>query len=111
MEVDAEWSVVYANEGAEAEVLSLPKDMQAKFRRISELIKVDGLSKVHEPYVKHVEDKIWEMRLNGRDGIARSLYVAAIGKRVIVVRTFIKKTEKTPRSEIDLAKKRIKELI
>jgi phage-related protein len=106
-----EWRVVYADETAEAEVLALPIDMQAKFKRISELIRVDGLAKVHEPYIKHVEDKIWEMRLNGRDGIARSLYVTAIGKRVVIVRTFVKKTEKTPRSEIELAKKRAKDLI
>lgn len=111
MAAEVEWTVVYADEVAEAEVVALPQDMRVKFRRISELIRVDGISKVHEPYVKHIEDNIWEMRLSGRSGIARSLYVTAIGRRVIVVRTFVKKTEKTPRSEIDLAKKRIKELL
>ena len=43
------------------------------------------------------------MRLTGRDGIARALYVTAIGRRVVVVRAFLKKTQKTPRAEIDLA--------
>jgi phage-related protein len=111
MEEPAEWTVVYADETAEAEVLALPQDMQAKFKRISELIRVAGLAKVHEPYAKHVEDNIWEMRLSGRDGIARSLYVTAFGRRVVVLRTFVKKTEKTPRAEIELAKKRAKDLL
>jgi phage-related protein len=61
--------------------------------------------------VKHLEGKIWEMRLTGRDGIARALYVTAIGKRVIVVRAFVKKTQKTPRAEIDLALRRAQEVL
>jgi len=63
-----------------------------------------------EPNVKHLEGKLWEMRLTGRDGIARALYVAAIGKRVVVVRAFVKKTQKTPRTEIDLALQRAQEV-
>ena len=43
------------------------------------------------------------MRLKGRSGISRALYVTAVGRRVIIVRVFVKKTEKTPRSEIELA--------
>ena len=69
-----------------------------------------GLERMREPYVKHVEGKLWEMRLKGRDGIARSLYVTASGRRVVVLRTFVKKTEKAPRREIELALERAKEL-
>jgi len=65
---------------------------------------------MREPYVKHLEGKLWEMRLKGRDGIARSLYVTASGRRVIVVRTFVKKTQKTPGREIRLALERAKEV-
>jgi len=68
------------------------------------------LERMREPYVKHLEGKLWEMRLKGRDGIARSLYVTASGRRVIVVRTFVKKTQKTPGREIRLALERAKEV-
>jgi phage-related protein len=61
---------------------------------------------VHEPYIKHIEDRIWEMRLRGRDGIARAVYVTAIGRRVVILRVFTKKTQKTPRREIELARQR-----
>ena len=46
---------------------------------------------------KHLEGKLWELQLMGRDGIARALYITAIGRRVVVVRAFVKKTQKTPR--------------
>ena len=69
-----------------------------------------GLESLSEPRVKHLEGKLWELRLTGRDGIARALYVTAIGRRVVVVRAFVKKTQKTPRSEIELALQRAKEV-
>jgi phage-related protein len=47
----------------------------------------------------------------GKDGIARAIYVTAQGQRVIVVRAFVKKTQKTPRAEIDLALRRAKEIV
>ena len=50
------------------------------------------------------------MRLTGRDGIARALYITAIGRRVIVVHAFVKKTQKTPRGAIELARRRAKEI-
>jgi phage-related protein len=65
---------------------------------------------MHEPYVKHLQGKLWEMRLRGQDGIARALYVTAKGRRVVVLRVFTKKTPKTPPSEIKLALKRAKEV-
>jgi phage-related protein len=61
--------------------------------------------------IKHIEDRLWEMRLRGRGGIARSLYVTASGRRVVILRTFVKKTQKTPHREIELALKRAREVI
>ncbi len=69
-----------------------------------------GLERVHEPYIKHVEDRIWEMRLRGRDGIARALYVTAAGRRAVILRVFAKKTHKIPRRETRLAQRRAKEV-
>ena len=48
--------------------------------------------------------------MKGKGGIARALYVTARGERVIVVRVFVKKSEKTPAGEIELALSRAKEL-
>jgi phage-related protein len=50
------------------------------------------------------------MRLRGRDGIARALYLTGTGRRVVILRVFTKKTQKTPRREIELARQRAKEV-
>ncbi len=65
---------------------------------------------MREPHVKHLEGPLWEMRMKGRDGISRAIYVTARGRRIVVVRVFVKKTPKTPRRELDLALERAKEL-
>ncbi len=78
--------------------------------RISELIESVGLFNVSEPHVRHVRGQLWELRLKGKAGIARALYVTAKEQRVVILRAFIKKTEKTPTGEIDLALQRAKEL-
>ena len=77
-----------------------------KFRHIVELIQSKGLDRVREPYVKHLEGKLWEMRLTGRDGIARAIYVTASGRRVVVLHAFVKKTQKTPQRALDIARTR-----
>lgn len=103
------WTVEFVSRVAETELNALPHDMQMRFARIVRLIREFGLTAVHAPYVKHLDGKLWEMRLKGRDGIARSIYAAASGERVLVLRTFVKKTQTTPRRELDLALARLKE--
>src|ERR1017187_9976557 len=96
------WSVEILNDTVRAEIRALPTDLRARFVRLGERIRQTGLVGLSEPHVKHLDGKLWEMRLVGRDGIARALYVTAIGERVVVVRVFIKKTQKIPQNEIDL---------
>jgi phage-related protein len=104
------WTVETLNEKVEAEIAALPSDMRARLVRISEFIEAVGLPNVHEPHVKHLEGPLWEMRMKGRDGISRAIYVTATEKRVVIMRVFVKKTQKTPRREIELALARTKEV-
>jgi phage-related protein len=104
------WSVELLDGEVRSELEAQPKDIVASFLRIVELIEAVGLPQVREPYVKHLEGPLWEMRMRGRDGIARAAYVTASGRRVVVVRVFSKKTQKTPRREIELALRRAKEV-
>jgi phage-related protein len=105
------WTVRYLDAAVEREIKALPKDMQAKLLRIVSMIETLGLERMREPYVKHLEKSLWEMRMIGRDGISRAIYVTASGKRVFIVRAFVKKTQKTPLAEIELALERAKEVI
>ncbi|MBZ4193556.1 MAG: type II toxin-antitoxin system RelE/ParE family toxin [Candidatus Contendobacter sp.] len=103
------WAVIFTPE-AEQEFKALPADMQACGLRVIDLLQAKGPHQLREPYVKPVEGKLWEMRLHGRAGIARALYFARVGRRLCVVRVFVKKTEQTPRHEIELALRRITEV-
>lgn len=60
--------------------------------------------------MKHLEGHLWEMRMNGKDGIARAAYITATRKRVVVVHVFAKKSQKAPRREIEYALRRAKEV-
>ena len=104
------WSVEFLDEDVFAEMQAQPRDVRAKFEHVVRLVQANGLERVREPYIKHLEGKLWEMRLKGRDTIARAIYVTAVGKRIVIVRIFTKKTQKTPRREIKIALDRAKEI-
>ena len=101
-----EWKVEFLDE-ALGEFKELPADIRARFQRIFGMVADMGQDALCMPHARHIDGRrIWEMRAKGRDGIARGLYVVVTDRRVIVVRFFIKKTQKTPLSEIRLALKR-----
>ncbi|MCH7499783.1 MAG: type II toxin-antitoxin system RelE/ParE family toxin [Nitrospinae bacterium] len=104
------WTVETLNDVVHQELEALPADMRARFIRVVELIETFGLEHVGPPHVKHLEGALWEMRLSGKAGIARAVYVTVTERRVVVVRVFVKKTQKTPRREINLALERAKEI-
>lgn len=104
------WTVVFLNHEIKAEFLAIPVDIRADLARIFTLIETYGLVAIGMPYVRHVQDKLWEIRGRGKSGIGRSLYVAHSGQRVVILRTFVKTTQKTPQREINLALIRAKDI-
>jgi len=69
-----------------------------------------GPQRVGMPHVRPLQGKLWEMRMTGRDGIARAIYVAQTGQRLTVLHVFAKKAQKTPRRAIETAAARMKEI-
>jgi phage-related protein len=103
------WSVEFLPVAAKEEA-TLPVDMQARLARMADTIRQHGLLSLPRDWVKPLGDKLWELRITGRDGIARAIYVTASGQRVVIVRIIVKKTQKTPRRELELARQRAKEI-
>ena len=93
-----------------AEILTLPPKLQARFLRLMEMVETVGLDQIHEPHVKHLDGKLWELRAKAPEGIARGIYVAVTGRRVVVLHVFAKKTQKTPKAALELARERMKEV-
>jgi phage-related protein len=104
------WTVEFLNADVRDALSAMPRDIRASVERIVHLIEHHGLERMREPYVKHLEGRVWEMRMKGKDGIARAAYVTATGWRVVVVHVFPKKSRKAPRSDIEIALRRVKEV-
>lgn len=104
------WIVEPLGPVVDAVLAVLPKDMQAAFLRLAEHIEAVGPEQIGQPHVGHLRDKLWEMWFSGRDGIARAVYVTAIGRRVVVVHVFMKKTRRAPQAALNLAERRAKEI-
>ncbi len=100
------WVVETLNPVVDAEIGALPADMRARLVRFTELIEQVGFEALPRDSVKHLEGRLWELRMTGRDGISRAIYVTAEGMRVVILRAFIKKTQKTPPRELALARQR-----
>lgn len=101
-----QWTVHF-HPASEEELRALPDDMQARILRVTELLETFGPQRVGMPHVRPLEDKLWEMRAHGRDGIARGIYVAMQGRTLTVLHVFVKKTQRTPRAAIETARKRL----
>jgi phage-related protein len=81
--------------------------VKAKLARIFDLLQEQGTA-VGKPYVALLKDKLYEIRIEQDTNIYRVLYIAYTGKRFILLHGFQKKTQKTPKKELDLAKERMK---
>lgn len=102
----SDWTVIM-HPLSEPELLALPADMKARFLHIAELLELFGPQRVGLPHIRPLESKLWEMRMQGRDGIARAVYAAVQDRHLLVLHVFVKKTQATPRSAIATALKRL----
>ena len=104
------WTVEYLNSNVEKELLSLPKDMQARFIHITSLLQEFGPQRAGMPHVRSLGRKLWEIRMSGQSGIGRAIYITLHGQRIVILHAFVKKTQKTPQRAIEFALQRMKEI-
>ena len=111
----AEYEVIFydkpdGTEPVKEFLLELEPKMRAKVLRTIELLQNNG-NDLREPYSKYLGDHIFELRAKVGSDISRVLYFFVIGKRIVLTNGFIKKTQKTPVSELDKAKQRREEYL
>lgn len=85
-------------------LLSVDLKMRAKIFRTIDLLAENGTA-LRMPYSEHLEDGIFEIRVKSGSDISRVLYFFVIGRKIVLTNGFVKKTQKTPKNEIELAKK------
>jgi phage-related protein len=103
------FEISYFHERVLNEIESWPVDVLADYARLLELLAEHGPS-LRLPHSRAFGDGLFELRPRGRTGIGRAFYCFLVGKQVIVLHAFIKKTQQTPDSELKTARKRLKEV-
>ena len=104
------WSIDFYDKKVEDDIQSWPVGIKAKFTWIAEKIIEHGPEEVGMPHVKTLGKGLFEIRIKGKEGIGRAVFCQLVEKKVVILNGFIKKTQKTPRKEIELATKRMKEV-
>ena len=99
------WIVEFYNEAVEESILNMPTKLQARMLKLLELIEKHGAN-LGAPHTEPMGDGLFEIRAKAQEGIARSLYCYMKGRHIVILHAFVKKTTKTPKTDISLARQR-----
>jgi phage-related protein len=90
--------------------MKMPSGFLARYIHVSDLMLKYGPN-LGMPHTRAMGEKLFEIRLKSKEGISRIFYCTKIGKKIIILHFFIKKTQKTPMKEIEIARKRLLEVL
>ena len=104
-----QWTVTFYDTDVEAEVLELPPGLLARFLRYAERMEGRGPDR-GIPHTGAMGGGLFELRLKATEGIGRIFYCTMIERRIVILHQFLKKSRKTPRKELEIARRRLKEV-
>ena len=107
--LDVEYLIDYYSEGVEQAILALPDTLAARYVVLARRMLAVGPN-LGEPHTKSMRDGLLELRLKGAEGIARVFYCTLVGRRIMMLHSFVKKTQRTPPRELEIALSRMKEV-
>lgn len=103
-----DWTIVYYSEALQEELLAMPAGFLGRYLRYTDKMEVYGPD-LGMPHTRAMGDGLFELRLKAPEGIARVLYCTLVGRKIMVLHQFIKKTDRTPLKELKIARRRMKE--
>jgi len=103
------WTITYYNDLIQNEILAMPAGFLGRYLRYSDRMEVYGPD-LGMPHTRSMGEGLFELRLKAADGIARIFYCTRVGKEIVILHQFIKKTGKTPPKELATARRRMKEI-
>lgn len=103
------WRISFYSAGLQKEILNLPAGLVARFLRYAERMEAYGPD-LGMPHTRAMGQGLFELRLKAAEGISRVFYCTLVGRRIVMLHQFVKKSEKTPRRELDIARTRMKEV-
>lgn len=103
------WTIEYYSAQVEQAILNLPTGLLARYLRLTDMLMLFGAN-LGMPHTRAIGDGLIELRVKGREGIARVFYCTVRERRIIVLHSFVKKSEKTPKRELETAYRRLAEV-
>jgi len=103
------YSIHFYNASVQADIDDWPSGINASFTRITEQM-VESGPNLGLPYTKPFGDGLFEIRAKGEEGIGRALFCSLVGRKILILHGFVKKTQQTPNKELKIARKRLKEV-
>ncbi len=103
------WQILYYSQKLEKEILNLPDGLLARYLRLTDLMLEFG-SNLGLPHTKAIENGLFELRVKSKEGIARVFFCTKVGEKIIMLHSYIKKSQKIPKKEIKIAKSRMSEV-
>lgn len=103
------WTITYFSESVQQEILNMPAGFLALYLRYTDRMEVFGPD-LGMPHTRAMGDGLFELRLKAAEGITRVFYCTMVGKKIMILHQFIKKTDKTPPRELETARRRMKEV-
>ncbi|MFO1225448.1 type II toxin-antitoxin system RelE/ParE family toxin [Roseateles sp.] len=104
-----DYAISYYSEAVQDEILALPDTLAARYIVLTRRMVALGPN-LGEPHTKAMGNGLFELRLKGAEGIARVFYCAVVERRIVMLHSFVKKTQKTPLRELEVAASRLKEI-
>ena len=105
-----DYTIEYFHSRVLTEIESWPDGILADYARILELLMEFGPN-LRMPHSRTMGGGVFEVRPRGREGIGRAFYCFVVGRRIVILHAFIKKTPATPEKELKIARKRMKEIL
>lgn len=103
------WTITYYSARVRGEVERLPAGILASYLRLVETMEVHGAD-LHMPHSRALGGGLFELRPRGPEGIGRVFYCTQVGERIVVLHSFVKKTQETPDGELRIARQRLNEV-
>jgi phage-related protein len=103
------WRITFCSAALEEEILQLPAGFVARFLRYAERMEIYDPD-LGMPHIRAMGEGLFELRLKAAEGVARVFYCTLTGRRIVMLHQFVKKSEKTPRRELEIAKRRMKDV-
>jgi phage-related protein len=104
-----DYQIEYFSQEVQDQILSLPDTMAARYIVLTRRMVALGAN-LGEPHTKAMGEGLFELRLKSAEGIARVFYCTIVGKRIFMLHAYVKKTQKTPKADLQLAIDRMKEV-